>query len=959
MRFISNGDFLFPLTWPLYMQQQFYTWAYQKGAANPDGIIRMPGRLVDLLVFMIFNNVGFGYFYLLSSIVIVFLAFWAFARYFLEIRRTSIQLLGALLFALNPIFLGNLAKVGLVLAAAMLPLCFVVIKRGFERQRFRYFLLWILLLNISLIHPYTFLVNLMASTGYFMYKAWHSKKFVRSNIPKFLLVGVIAVLLNAYFILPQASMRTLSKNSLLSTISSKPVDYTALVDVSNTGDIFTGLSLSKNVLKDFEFYIPVLANVYFLGAFLIYALIFGIYLRVEKRMHAADKKRFMALLAIFLVLVLLATVHFLHIDSLIKFLIGMPGGWAFRSPLKWQLYIPLALCAMLVLVMQYVARPYKRRLLFGGFAFVFVLMNGFLIVDVYKKILTPRSITEFAALQQTDLEHKNILFVSSEKCVAYQQKNPRVTTELNQILISKYTQLKQVGQGDIDLVNVDSYDYVMDCQNGVKAMLAQNYNFSLKNTFAGDNFQLYKNTQSKAYISSSPQLFSLKAAEQTGAKHDFATDVLQTKPFHFTPVNSDNAALPTTDLQDAFENISFKNVYSGGVASDITPLHDGPQTLYLKNNGQTLYYSQTGTQLSFSTAPQKGFQKLAPKDDISHIDIDAGTGKNLHITYSDPTYRYQNSFPNASLEDGAWQKKVGDCYAYDDIPSKLNMKLSRETKTDGKQSLELQANGHIACTGPDKVAVKGGQSYLLGFDYQNVGGQYAGYFVGFDDPDSTFVSGRIRSSSMDGWQTFTKSITAPKGAKHMQILVYAYPNNSGAKPGIARYDNFKLAAIPAVQDRLYLVRKSTEQLRAPNITYDSIDPTKTSVHVSVAQTPFYLNTAESYSPQWQLQADTPSARSWWPFAKTVAVNEKQHLNIDGSKNAWYVDPVAFCQNAEQSCTRNADGSYDIRLIMAFAPQRWFHVGALLSGITALGVVVYFVRDMRRDKQRERVWQWRR
>jgi hypothetical protein len=194
----------------------------------------------------------------------------------------------------------------------------------------------------------------------------------------------------------------------------------------------------------------------------------------------------------------------------------------------------------------------------------------------------------------------------------------------------------------------------------------------------------------------------------------------------------------------------------------------------------------------------------------------------------------------------------------------------------------------------------------------------------------------------------------------MQVVVYAYPNNSGSEAGIARYDNFKLAAIPNVQDRLYLVRPPTEQLHTPaNITYDTKDPTKTTVHVSSAQTPFYLNTAESYSAQWQLLLDTPAARSWWPFAKTMAASDKHHLNIDGSINAWYVDPAALCQHASDACTRNADGSYDMRLVMAFAPQRWFHVGVLVSGITTLGVVAYFVRDMRRDKQKGRVWQWRR
>src|SRR6185369_2931948 len=133
-----------------------------------------------------------------------------------------------------------------------------------------------------------------------------------------------------------------------------------LVNVLNTGDIFTGLSLSKNVVKDYNFYDGAYGSIYFLGAFAFYALLIVLYLRVERRMDLPDRRRAALLLGCFLALVVLATVTFLHIDVLIRILINTPGGWAFRSPLKWQLYLPFALFGLFVLFMKYITTKSRR-----------------------------------------------------------------------------------------------------------------------------------------------------------------------------------------------------------------------------------------------------------------------------------------------------------------------------------------------------------------------------------------------------------------------------------------------------------------------------------------------------------------------------------------------------------------------------------------------------------------------
>jgi hypothetical protein len=135
-------------------------------------------------------------------------------------------------------------------------------------------------------------VNLLVCSAYLTYLILKHKPFVRDNLHKFALVVGAALLLNAYIILPLLALGTLDKGEISDGVNNAPVDYTALVDIANTGDIFTALSLSKGVLKDYEFYGAATWPFYFLGVFGLYILLLGTYVYVEKRLKAiADLTR--------------------------------------------------------------------------------------------------------------------------------------------------------------------------------------------------------------------------------------------------------------------------------------------------------------------------------------------------------------------------------------------------------------------------------------------------------------------------------------------------------------------------------------------------------------------------------------------------------------------------------------------------------------------------------------------
>ncbi|HJQ08778.1 MAG TPA: hypothetical protein VJ836_04845 [Candidatus Saccharimonadales bacterium] len=330
------------------------------------------------------------------------------------------------------------------------------------------------------------------------------------------------------------------------------------------------------------------------------------------------------------------------------------------------------------------------------------------------------------------------------------------------------------------------------------------------------------------------------------------------------------------------------------------------------------------------------------------------------FTYAHPDINHTNLIPNPSLEQGLWQKQVSDCNAYDNR-AQLGMRPSTTAKTDGKQSLELTAKLHIACTGPPVVNVKENMQYLLKFDYQSPNAPRAGYYLSFNDPARTAIYERLPIDD-SRWHTLHKYVQAPMGATQAKLIVYAYGREPGSETFINRYDNFSLTQTPDIRHQFYVVDKQKAILKQPNnVTSRVVSGTKKSVQVKGARTPFYLAMNESYNAKWRLELDNSKVNGpingTMPWAKADAVPAATHFKLNGYANGWYVDPAALCQDAS-GCTRNNDGSYDLAMTIEFTPQRWFYLGSVISVAAFAGITGYlFVtwRLQKRQKGRQRWW----
>lgn len=308
-------------------------------------------------------------------------------------------------------------------------------------------------------------------------------------------------------------------------------------------------------------------------------------------------------------------------------------------------------------------------------------------------------------------------------------------------------------------------------------------------------------------------------------------------------------------------------------------------------------------------------------------------------------YAYSNLIPNGSFEDGPWKKRVGDCDAYDNAPV-LRMSLTKRQTANGTHALQLEAKRHIACTNTNNIAVQGGGTYLLQFDYQSPNAQNASYTITLDDKNATRLSRSITIKDKN-WHTYKQTITLPPDAHNLSLAVFAYSDTDQSTYRVNRYDNFVLQRVPDVQNRFYAVSDPTVTLGNPRkIDYESLSSTYKKVTVTGVDKPFLLFMSEQYHTAWHIvsgNAADARSRVYNPWAPQPELPAEYHFQANSFQNAWYIDPAEVCSGDAALCTKNPDGSYDMHFGVQFSAQRWFNFGLLISGGTGLvciGVLVF-------------------
>jgi len=446
---------------------------------------------------------------------------------------------------------------------------------------------------------------------------------------------------------------------------------------------------------------------------------------------------------------------------------------------------------------------------------------------------------------------------------------------------------------------------------------------------------VYENENYKPYISSFTTLSNFISTDNLEDRYNFVNQTLG-GDFEFVIKNN---KFPKSDIYSVFEKINSEDIK-----------HNFNMTYYLDKNPAYIYHFDNA---SFSTTTKSVL--LSQKVGTSTVLTKSELPFNGEVTfYYENATTTQNAISNPSFELGSWQKEVGDCNNFDDDPH-LDMKLNKESKTEGAQSLELQAERHIACVHQKEIPVINGKKYLFSFDYQSPNGENAGYYMKFNNLEKTVLTEKIPIVD-DSWHTFNKVIDIPHNASTTILYIYSYSIDENTNI-ITRYDNFNLLELPDDIFDYWLVSEPSEKLVNPKkIDFELINPTKKLVHIKGASTPFYLAMSESYHTQWQLQFNNEKVQGrinrWVPWVKPDRVSDEEHFELNGFLNGWYVNTAVLCAQVENGCTKNPDGTYDMEFVVEFFPQRWFYMGLLISSLTFAGCIAYLLADAVGSRKRK-------
>lgn len=336
------------------------------------------------------------------------------------------------------------------------------------------------------------------------------------------------------------------------------------------------------------------------------------------------------------------------------------------------------------------------------------------------------------------------------------------------------------------------------------------------------NSHILQITDYTPHLAATGNLYSL--ASYTDANEPMNSFVTQTLASPFVYVD-DAAVQPyQTLLTHLFNNLGSKSALDtksqtisqtfASSANRTSTLYVGqgvPDAFYtLQNNQISVYTKPTGELTAngklistVSVAPRALFTKQLDPGKSYFIALNNTTtpvqpGTNVKIgpinnndTIELLTRNGSNMVLNPSFENGPWQKTVGDCNDYDNNPQ-LSMSLDAQDKTDGRQSLQITATRHNACTSTS-FKLQGNTKYILSYDYQSPSNSIASFYVAYNNSSESPL--RATQYVNDGsWHKTNYLFKTPSNAQSGRLFIYALESDQ-KQENIVRYDNFSL--IPA------------------------------------------------------------------------------------------------------------------------------------------------------------------
>jgi hypothetical protein len=339
-------------------------------------------------------------------------------------------------------------------------------------------------------------------------------------------------------------------------------------------------------------------------------------------------------------------------------------------------------------------------------------------------------------------------------------------------------------------------------------------------------------------------------------------------------------------------------------------------------------------------------KKISTLKMVHSIDLDTEVGYTRKVVNKtevlDMIDTYQKFYAENLIQDGGFEEgtwsDVALCHKDGPEYTYAEAEQTQTDKVEGSNSLLLKSKRAVACV-KKSVQVKAGSSYNFSFAYKGEVGGVASYRIDYNNAKGDQYRDSVDITDTN-WGMYEKEILVPAGATKATIYLLSRGSDSDAV-ATHMYDNVHMRRLLYPDNSVYLVevKESTNINDNIEIWYKDINPTKTEVTITHAAFPFYLGYSESYHPDWKVRPlVTKGGISANPMYTDGVLSEKKHFKINEYFSAWYFNPQEFCAEQPQSCVKNDDGTYTIRLVIEFWPQRWFVIFLTISFLT-LGISV--------------------
>ncbi len=234
------------------------------------------------------------------------------------------------------------------------------------------------------------------------------------------------------------------------------------------------------------------------------------------------------------------------------------------------------------------------------------------------------------------------------------------------------------------------------------------------------------------------------------------------------------------------------------------------------------------------------------------------------------------------------------------------------------------------------------KKYIIRFKYKKQTGRTAPSLLIVQKNINGMIINTIDKSleRNDSWNNLYFLLTPEPSAQSVSLFL----TQKNFSDDVTQMD-LKDISVEEVPDyHVYLLKqRATQEMVVPKIAYQKINPTKYTVKIRDAKTPYFLSFGENYNPGWKIsfhnQQDFLTARVASFFNDTIIEYAPQtsfldkhfldvftsqkntpdsHYQVNGYANGWYIDKT---------------GDYDITV--EYAPQRFVYFGVILSLLTLL------------------------